>query len=287
MNEKDRIRMSRSKRGSQQLVAWLAAASLVVAASLAACTSEQAAHLEQADLSELLTVQPEMALTLTAWPSPLPILTLPPTPSAAPQALWTAEQIDTPTSTDEPEPTAAIATASPETTVQPPQVSAAELGSNARPTQLQIPQIGLDVPVVEVSWQVVFEGDEWYSQWQTVDEAAGHHRTSANPGELGNVVVSGHHNTGTEVFRDLSEIGMPGSPLGEGTEVILVTNDGDQYTYTVSQWERIQIENVPRTQRQEYARYMEPSNSPILTLITCWPYEGRSHRVIVVGELQP
>jgi sortase A len=140
--------------------------------------------------------------------------------------------------------------------------------------------------VVEVSWQVVFKDGAWHSQWQTVDEAAGHHRNSADPGEGGNVVVSGHHNIGAEVFRDVSEIGLPGSQLEEGSEIVLLAADGSQHIYAIGSWERLQYEGIPDADRDNYARYLEPGTDPILTLITCWPYEGRSHRVIVVAELQ-
>jgi sortase A len=286
MDEKDRIARKIYSRDGQWSLPLLAAVLLLAAALLVACSGEQATSPEQTVISELLTVQPEMALTLTAWPTPLPILTLPPTPSAAPQALWTAEPADTELSTDEPVPTAEAPAPSPGVTGEPARVNPAAPTSNAHPTQLQIPSLGLDVPVVEVSWRVEFEDGVWHSQWQTVDDAAGHHRNSASPGELGNVVVSGHHNTGAEVFRDVSEIGMPGSPLEEGTEIVLVAADGSQHTYRVSSWERLQFEDIPDADRQSYARYMEPRTDPILTLITCWPYEGRSHRVIVIAELQ-
>ena len=286
MDETDRIVMKKSRTGRQWSLPMLVAASLLFAACLAACSGKQATSPEQTAISEVLTVQPEMALTLTAWPTPPPILTLPPTPSAAPQALWTATPTEAPVGTDEPVPAVETPAPSPVVTGETVRVNPAVPGSNLRPIQLQIPGIGLDVPVVEVSWQVVFEDGNWRSQWQTVDEAAGHHRNSANPGELGNVVVSGHHNAGAEVFRDVSEIGMPGSRLEEGTEIVLVAEDGSQHTYTVSSWERLQFEDIPDADRQSYARYMEPGTEPVLTLITCWPYEARSHRVIVIAELQ-
>lgn len=265
------------------LVLWIAALSLL----LAACDEQPVEPPERTAIAELLTLQPEMVLTLTAWPTSPPILTLAPTPSAAPQALWTAEPEETLASTDEPVPTPATPVPSPGTIAPSSQINPAALGSGSRPSQLRIPDIGLDVPVVEVSWEVAFEAGTWHSRWQTVDDAAGHHRDSANPGEGGNVVLSGHHNTGAEVFRQVSEIGLPGSPLGEGIDLILVAADGGLHTYTVVSWERFQVEGIPETERRNYAHYMDPTTDPILTLITCWPYESNSHRVVVVAELQP
>jgi sortase A len=153
--------------------------------------------------------------------------------------------------------------------------------------QLLIPDLGLDIPVVEVSWDVVEEGGTWRSVWQTADGAGGHHRNSANPGEAGNVVIAGHHNTRGEVFRDVSEIGQVGNPLDEGDEILLVAEDGQQYTYRVAEWQRFPVEGVGEAAGQAYGRYLAIGTRPILTLITCWPYESNSHRVVVVAELQP
>ncbi len=116
--------------------------------------------------------------------------------------------------------------------------------------------------------------------------AAGHHRNSANPGEAGNVVVSGHHNTAGEVFREVSEIGQPGSLLGLEDEIILVAQDGLQYTYRVISWDRFPEEDASEADRVRHARYLDPTEDPILTLVTCWPYESRTHRVVVIAELQ-
>jgi sortase A len=42
---------------------------------------------------------------------------------------------------------------------------------------------------------------------------------------------------------------------------------------------------VSETQRQENARFIAPSNEPILTLVTCWPYSTNTHRIVVVARL--
>jgi sortase A len=108
----------------------------------------------------------------------------------------------------------------------------------------------------------------------------------ADPGEAGNVVISGHHNTQGEVFRQVSEIGQPGSVLSQSDEIILVAEDGQQHTYTIVQWERFQEEGISEQERQEHARYLASTTDPTLTLVTCWPYESNSHRVVVVAKLQ-
>jgi LPXTG-site transpeptidase (sortase) family protein len=150
-----------------------------------------------------------------------------------------------------------------------------------------IPKLEVDAPVIELGWNLVFEEGDWRSEWQTADNAAGHHRNSANPGEAGNVVISGHHNTKGEVFREVSEIGQPGVTFGQGDEIVLVTDNGDQYTYTVFGWERFPYEGALPEERGRHTEYLEQTADPTLTLITCWPYESNTHRVVVIAKLQP
>jgi LPXTG-site transpeptidase (sortase) family protein len=152
---------------------------------------------------------------------------------------------------------------------------------------LLIPSLELNVPVVEVSWALIFQDGTWRSVWQTAWDAVGHHRNSANPGEAGNVVLSGHHNTAGEVFRDVSEIGQDGARLRVGDELILVAADGERYSYLVVDWERFQESGTSKEQRQRHASYLDQTEEPTLTLVTCWPYESSSHRVVVIARLQP
>jgi sortase A len=153
--------------------------------------------------------------------------------------------------------------------------------------QLLIPSLGLDAPVVEVSWEVTFDGETWQSVWQTADSAVGHHRDSANPGESGNIVMSGHHNTRGEVFRQVSEIGQPGSAFQTGDEIILVAQDGTRYAYTVVDWERFEENGTTADERRRHASFLGQTTDATLTLVTCWPYESNSHRVLVIAKLEP
>jgi LPXTG-site transpeptidase (sortase) family protein len=235
---------------------------------------------EETAIAELLTVDPEVVLTLTAWPSPPPLITQAPTPTAAPRALWTAASSPT-----------VSPSVTPPSPTPPPQAKATSIpaappGSKPPAVRLLVPRLGLDVPVVEVSWDVVYDGETWRSVWQTADGAAGHHRNSANPGEAGNVVISGHHNTRGEVFRQVSEIGLPGSGFAVGDQVVLVAQDGLRYSYTVVDWDRFEESAVPQV-RRDHARYLDPTIDATLTLVTCWPYDANSYRVVVIAKLQP
>lgn len=124
-------------------------------------------------------------------------------------------------------------------------------------TRLIIPAISVDAPVVE--------GDGW----EELKKGVGHHVGSANPGERGNVVLSGHNDVFGEVFRRLTE-------LPEGDEVQIMDSSGRTYRYRVS---------VRRIVEPTEVRVMDPTTDPILTLITCYPYLVDTQRLIVIAEL--
>ncbi|PKO21803.1 MAG: hypothetical protein CVU38_12900, partial [Chloroflexi bacterium HGW-Chloroflexi-1] len=50
------------------------------------------------------------------------------------------------------------------------------------------------------------------SEWDVASYAAGWHKNSARPGEIGNVVLSGHHNIEGEVFRYVVDL-EPGDKI--------------------------------------------------------------------------
>jgi sortase A len=123
--------------------------------------------------------------------------------------------------------------------------------------RIQIPAIGVDAPVVE--------GDDW----ESLKQGAGHHIGSANPGERGNCVISAHNDIFGEIFRDLPDLDL-------GNE-ILVHTASQVYRYEVTQKRIIQPTEVS---------VMAPTSSPVLTLISCYPYGIDTHRIVVIAELR-
>ena len=124
--------------------------------------------------------------------------------------------------------------------------------------RVQIPSIGVDAPVVE--------GDDW----EALKQGAGHHIGSANPGERGNCVISAHNDIFGQIFRDLPDLDL-------GDEV-LVHTASQVYRYTITQKRIIEPTEV---------RVMDPTSSPVLTLISCYPYGIDTHRIVAIGELEP
>ncbi len=126
--------------------------------------------------------------------------------------------------------------------------------------RIVIPAIAVDAPVVE--------GDDW----EALKKGAGHHISSANPGERGNCIISAHNDIYGEIFRDLPELKV-------GDEIRVETQT-HSYVYVVQQ---TQIINPNDTDAA--ARVMGPTRSPVLTLISCYPYGVDTHRIIVIAGL--
>ncbi len=124
-------------------------------------------------------------------------------------------------------------------------------------TRIVIPAIGVDAPVVE--------GDGW----EELKMGAGHHIGSANPGERGNMVISGHDDVFGEIFKELGT-------LEPGHEVLIYAGE-TPYRYIVRE---------KRVVGPTEVGVMGPTTKATLTLITCYPYLIDTHRLVVMAELE-
>ncbi|MGB9777248.1 MAG: sortase [Anaerolineae bacterium] len=124
--------------------------------------------------------------------------------------------------------------------------------------RIRIPSIGVDAPVVE--------GDDW----ESLKRGVGHHIGSANPGERGNCILSAHNDIYGEIFRDLPKVNVG--------DVVEVYTASQVYRYRVTQTRIVEPTDVS---------VMYPTSSPVLTLISCYPYGVDTHRIVVIAELEP
>jgi sortase A len=124
------------------------------------------------------------------------------------------------------------------------------------PTRIVIPAIKVDAPVVE--------GDDW----EQLKKGAGHHIGSANPGERGNVFISAHNDIFGEIFRDLDKV--------ELEDEIIVYAGETPHRYVVKAKRIVEPTDVS---------VMAPTASPILTLMTCYPYMIDTQRIVVIAQL--
>ena len=140
------------------------------------------------------------------------------------------------------------------------------------PTRIVIPAINLDAPIETVGWSVV----GGVSTWNIPNHyAAGWLQVSATLGKKGNTVLDGHHNIAGEVFRHLVDL-KPGV-------VITVYSAQRAFTYQVSAMHILPDLNQPIEVRRRNARWIQATLDERLTLVTCWPYTGNTHRLIVVA----
>jgi sortase A len=150
----------------------------------------------------------------------------------------------------------------------------------AAPTRIVIPAIGVDAPVIPISWETQDVEGQLQAFWDVPDEyAGGWHETSAPLGVPGNTVVNGHNTNNGEVFRDLYT-------LEAGAPIIVYSGDAP-YTYVVSETLILPEAGQPLEVRQENARYILPTTDERLTLVTCHPYGSLRYRLIVIARPMP
>jgi sortase A len=147
--------------------------------------------------------------------------------------------------------------------------------SGPPPDRLYIPRLNRNLPVEPVG-MVPSQTVPGVFEWGVPDhQAAGWLNTSAAFGVPGNTVLDGHHNVKGEAFRDLWTL-QPGDELSlfAGAQV---------KPYLVKEVMILPERDQPLEARLANARYIQPTDDERLTLITCWPYESNTHRVIVIA----
>jgi sortase A len=131
--------------------------------------------------------------------------------------------------------------------------------------------------VVGVGWEArVVNGEFAGNEWQTADNAAGFHTSSAPAGMVGNTVISGHNNLGGAVFRDLYKADI-------GDLLTLRDASGRQYDYQVVESFVTREVGASASERRDNTQWIRPSPDERVTLISCFPPWSNTHRIIVVA----
>ena len=132
--------------------------------------------------------------------------------------------------------------------------------------RIRIPSIGVDAKVVELG--IKLERGQWV--WETASHAVGHLLGSADPGEMGNVALTGHISSPVKgegsVFASLPRV-------KEG-DWIFVESQAGAFAYRVKEIRLVGPTDV---------EVLYPTSSETLTLITCYPDLVYSHRLVVVA----
>lgn len=142
--------------------------------------------------------------------------------------------------------------------------------NNAGPstvTRIVVPAIALDKKVVEVGWTVEQQADgQEVAVWDVDKYRVGHHKGSSNPGNGGNIVLAGHSGGKAYPFNDIFY-------LKPGDLIELYSND-QVYQYTVTDHILVDEVGQPLEKRLENARYIEPADEEVVTMVACWPLTG-------------
>jgi sortase A len=144
------------------------------------------------------------------------------------------------------------------------------------PDRIVIPAINLDAPIVPVSFKLVDVEDQTFKQWLVPNRfAAGWQDSTALLGVPGNTVLNGHHNEYGEVFGGLVRL--------ETGDVIEVFSRTRTFFYIVSKKLLLPERYQPLEKRIENAKWILPTEDERLTLVTCWPAQSNTHRLIIVA----
>jgi LPXTG-site transpeptidase (sortase) family protein len=145
------------------------------------------------------------------------------------------------------------------------------------PVRLIIPAIELEAPILPAEAEVISIAKKSYQVWRAPDQyGVGWHVTSAPLGVIGNTVLNGHHNVKGEVFKDLAD-------LNPGDQIIVESESGS-HQYVIVNRMILPEKYAPLDDRIANAQWILPSEDERLTLITCWPYESNTHRLILVAR---
>ena len=167
------------------------------------------------------------------------------------------QEILEPTATPTPEPVAEVITV--------PGAPGRRSKKRRPPVQLVIPKLGLESSIESLGINYDNRGA---LVWETADFVVGHYSNTANPGEEGNCVLSGHMSSidAGHVFRRLPE-------LTPGDSFVVVTEES-HFLYRVIDRQIV----LPSA-----TSIMHPGEGSKLTLLTCVPDGVYTHRLILTA----
>lgn len=180
----------------------------------------------------------------------------------------------TPTPASQPDPTA-------EPTFTPAAVplpdSEAELARAVHGARLiawlEIPRLNLIAPVTPAGWSPDPRQPE-SSAWDNPGAQVGWALSSALPGDAGNVLLFGHNNIDSSIFKDLWQL--------ENGDSLSLTTGETVWPYRVAEVHILDARQESQN-KQIYAEYLRPSRAPRLTILSCWPPDNNTHRVVIVA----
>ncbi|MBE2221922.1 MAG: sortase [Anaerolineae bacterium] len=122
--------------------------------------------------------------------------------------------------------------------------------------RIEIPAIGVDSTIVQGT------------QWDQLKKGVGQHIGSSQPGDDGNLVLAAHNDIFGEIFRHLDKL-VPG-------DEIIISTERNTYHYIVREIDVVKPTDV---------QVMAPTEFAQTTLISCYPYQINTDRIVVFADL--
>jgi len=144
------------------------------------------------------------------------------------------------------------------------------------PDRIVIPAIKLNAPIRQAALKEIEIQGKTFNQWVAPRSfAAGQITTSAPLGAVGNTVLIGHHNIYGEVFGHLVDLNV-------GDQITVYSGD-QKFLYGITQKLILREQGEPLEVRLKNAQWIGPTQDERLTLVTCWPHDSNTHRLIIVA----
>ncbi|MCB0082518.1 MAG: sortase [Caldilineaceae bacterium] len=151
----------------------------------------------------------------------------------------------------------------------------------AAPMSLEIPDLALELPVETMGWVVTEQNGQRTTTWIVPSDAIGWHANSVGAGGAGNLILSGQQAKGSALFAPLA--------LGDitvGQELTITDAAGATFLYRITEVsEPVPILGATEEDSNLARSYLQPSEAPILTMMTGWPDFTTTHRIFAVAEL--
>lgn len=144
------------------------------------------------------------------------------------------------------------------------------------------PRVEISIAKIAISAPMIWSKSEKESDMlKELENGLGHYLKTSAPGQIGNMIISGHSSNYLWAKGDYNHVFKDLDNLEKGDVITTTTFQKNGkiiiYRYVVSD----KFVTVPND-----ARIFENSDSPILTLSTCWPIGTAFRRLIIKAELQ-
>lgn len=134
--------------------------------------------------------------------------------------------------------------------------------------RLVVPKLGLNVPLIFP------ENPETQALLEDLKKGVVHYPGTALPGQLGNLFIAGHSSQHAWESGNYKNVFTLINELESGDEIIVYFEE-EKYVYQVANQKVVSAAD---------SSVLESSDSPVVTLMTCWPVGTIAKRLVVTAN---